>query len=281
MSNIAVRRMTHDDVEFGMRLKTEAGWNQTEADWRRFLDMEPEGCFVALLDGAPAGTVTTISYEKRFGWVGMVLVATDFRRRGAGTALLHAGIDYLDARGVETVKLDATPMGKLLYDRIGFAEECRLDRWQGTCREHSFDGVRPVEDRDADAILALDAEAFGADRSRLIRRLLTDNPGRSDVAWDGEVVGYSVTRPGTNAWHVGPAVAATPEAGANLLRAAVDRLKGRDAFVDVLRPNIDAVAALEKLDFVVQRELVRMARGPNRHRGVTDQLFAITAPEKG
>ena len=35
---IRVRGMTFEDLTLGLRLKQRAGWNQTAADWTRFLD---------------------------------------------------------------------------------------------------------------------------------------------------------------------------------------------------------------------------------------------------
>ena len=43
--------MTVDDIPEAMRLKDLAGWNQTAADWERFLSAGPEGCFVAEREG--------------------------------------------------------------------------------------------------------------------------------------------------------------------------------------------------------------------------------------
>ena len=48
---ITIRRMTIDDLGLGIKLGGQAGWNQTEADWRRFIELEPEGCFVGELNG--------------------------------------------------------------------------------------------------------------------------------------------------------------------------------------------------------------------------------------
>ena len=72
-----LRTMTKADIPAGLRLKEIAGWNQTAADWKRFLEASPEGCFVAEEDGRVCGTATTISFENRFAWVGMVLVDPD------------------------------------------------------------------------------------------------------------------------------------------------------------------------------------------------------------
>src|SRR5947209_18008666 len=53
---IHIRLMAEADLPFGMRLKAANGWNQTEADWRRYLELQPDGCFLAELDGKPVGT---------------------------------------------------------------------------------------------------------------------------------------------------------------------------------------------------------------------------------
>ena len=78
--NVRLRLMTVDDIPEAMRLKDLAGWNQTAADWERFLSADPEGCFVAEREGRVVGTSTTIVYEGRFAWIGMVLVDTAISR---------------------------------------------------------------------------------------------------------------------------------------------------------------------------------------------------------
>ena len=75
---IRVRPLTAADLPLGLRLCGAAGWNQTEADWRRFLDLQPDGCFVAELDGASVGTTTTCVFS-RVAWVAMALVAEAVR----------------------------------------------------------------------------------------------------------------------------------------------------------------------------------------------------------
>src|SRR5437867_4306939 len=66
--DLAIRLMAAPDISAGMRLRELAGWNQTEEDWRRFLEFEPDGCFVALQNGRVCGTAATLAYERRFGW---------------------------------------------------------------------------------------------------------------------------------------------------------------------------------------------------------------------
>ena len=113
-ANLNLRVMTLEDIPEAMRLKDAAGWNQTAVDWERFLVASPEGCFGALSGRRIIGTVTTISYENRFAWIGMLVVDSGYRGRGVGSALLECAIRHLDFKGVPCLKLDATPQGRPL-----------------------------------------------------------------------------------------------------------------------------------------------------------------------
>src|SRR6266851_2805185 len=104
-----IRLMTVTDLPLGLRLSSQAGWNQTEADWRRFLDLQPDGCFVAEWDGTPVGTTTTSIFGS-VAWIAMVLVDESVRGRGIGTALMRHALDFLDRCGIPTIRLDATPL---------------------------------------------------------------------------------------------------------------------------------------------------------------------------
>jgi GNAT superfamily N-acetyltransferase len=123
------RIMTEQDVPAGLRLNTLSGWNQTAADWHRFLSNSPRGCFVMEHDSKVVGTATTLAYQNRVAWIGMVLVDRDYRKQGIGTQLLEKTIQHLDHTGIRTMKLDATPLGKPLYTKLGFVDEYEIERW--------------------------------------------------------------------------------------------------------------------------------------------------------
>ena len=124
-----LRVMTEQDVAGGLHLNTLSGWNQTAADWQRFLKNSPHGCFVMEDDGKIEGTATTINYGNRFAWIGMVLVDPEYRKQGIGTQLLKKTVEYLDEENIRSMKLDATPQGKPIYTKLGFVEEYEIERW--------------------------------------------------------------------------------------------------------------------------------------------------------
>jgi predicted N-acetyltransferase YhbS len=277
---IRVRTMTAADVPLGMRLKQEAGWNQLEADWLRFLALEPEGAFVAELDAAPVGTALTV----RFGgvaWVAMVLVAAGARRQGVGTALMERALAFLDARGVETVRLDATPLGRPVYARLGFVEEYRLTRHEGILPAAPAPlSVRPATRAHLDRMLRLDHSATGTDRARAILRLFEENPETARVVEEGgEVTGYLLTRPGAQARFLGPCVA-RGDAGRWLLTDACHRHAGERVFLDVPELNRPAQEEAAAIGLAPQRSLLRMYRGRKVEEKL-DELWASSGPEKG
>jgi GNAT superfamily N-acetyltransferase len=278
-----IRIMTADDIPAGVRLKEIAGWNQTEADWKRFLDASPRGCFVAEVDGKVCGTVTTIVFENRFAWVGMVLVDPEFRSKGIGTALLERGVQYLDDLKISTIKLDATPQGKPLYEKLGFVSEYEIERWM-LHRNSPRDGRVPDTQANelSSEILEIDREVFGADRSSLLKSLHRDAPRFTILAWaEGFGQGYALGRRGAFADHLGPWMARTSSAGQQLLETFLSRSSRQTLIVDYIKTNQIAAELLERFGFGYARTLTRMHRGVNRFPGQPDILCAILGPEFG
>jgi GNAT superfamily N-acetyltransferase len=276
-----LRIMTTDDIPAGMRLKGLAGWNQTPADWRCFLESSPEGCFAAEVEGKVVGTAATIVYQHRFAWIGMVLVDPEFRGRGIGTRLLEKTIEHLDGIGIRTMKLDATPAGRPIYQKLGFVDEYEIERWLlkwSVPEAEPSTAAQPV----SDGVLQLDREIFGADRGRLLRSLAAENPDFAMMReLNGEIAGYAFGRRGTLADHLGPWMARDEETAAGLLEEFLKRSRRGTVFVDALKDRGFVTGLLQARGFAVSRPLTRMVRGPNSYPGRPELLCAILGPEFG
>jgi len=277
---IRIRTMTHDDIPWAMRLKDQAGWNQTETDWRRFLEMEPDGCFVAEWDGQAVGT-TIACILGSVAWIAMVLVDQEWRGRGIGKALMSHALNFLDARKIPSVRLDATALGKPLYERLGFVVEYELARYEGVPQGGATSrALEIVNEQDWPQLIQLDRETTGADRSKFITRLFLEQPESVRVVRSAKLfVGFAAGRQGTRAWQIGPCLS-IPDAGADLLADAVHRHAGRQVFLDIPVQNQAAVKVAQKLGLTVQRHLVRMYRGKPVHER-TDHIWASSGPELG
>ncbi len=272
--------MTIDDVELGLKLTRQAGWNQTASDWRRFIKLEPEGCFAAELDGRPVGTTTTCVFGCA-AWIAMVLVDVNFRGKGIGTELLKYSLNYLNERKVRTVRLDATSLGQPIYEKLGFVPEYRLARFEGTAPSGSS---RPVVIKATAemfaGIIELDGRMAGTNRGKLLSRLFEEYPEDIRVVLHGEnIEGYIMTRPGGNAMQIGPCIA-TRDAGSALLSDALDRCAVKKVFIDIPIDNTEAVKVAESGGLGIQRYFMRMYRG-ERIKDDIKGLWASSGPEKG
>ena len=281
-TNMHLRLMSRTDIPAGMRLKDIAGWNQTPADWERFLRASPAGCFVAEAEGKVVGTATTIVYEGRFAWIGMVLVDPDYRGRGIGTRLLEKTIEHLDACRVPTMKLDATPQGKTIYEKLGFVTEYEIERWTLKRAPGAATVTAESPAPDLERILSADREVFGADRGDLLRSLDGDAPEFTlTTSMPGYLTGYALGRRGSRADHLGPWMA-RDEASARDLLDRFLRCSGRETiFVDCLKENPCARQLVRSRSFEFSRPLTRMYRGPNTHPGQPELLCAALGPEFG
>lgn len=275
--------MTAADCDLGMRLKSQAGWNQLPADWRRFLVMQPESCFVAEWDGAAVGTTAVCIFDS-VAWIAMVLVDISARGRGIGKALLRHALEFVDRQGVPSVRLDATPLGQSLYEQFEFVPQYALDRYAGqmptNVGHQQEDRIRPATCEDYAQILALDHSVTNTDRSKFLLPLFQEHPAGVQVAErNGHVVGYYTTRAGSAAWQLGPCIA-EPDAGAGLLRHACGRLQGESVLLDVPVQNQQAAHLAQTAGLNVQRSFLRMCRGIEVNDDVA-RLWASSGPELG
>jgi GNAT superfamily N-acetyltransferase len=285
-NSMQLRVMTQHDIPGGVRLNTIVGWNQTALDWERFLVASPDGCFVMEDGGKIVGTAATIPYENRFAWIGMVLVDPDYRNRGIGTSLLQRSIEYLDSAGIPTLKLDATPAGKPLYEKLGFVTEYEIDRWvlkRTVTVTKETSNQAPSTSADAlSHAFDFDRQAFGADRSGLLRSFNDHAPDLTSITLEGgQLTGYAFARRGLFADHMGAWMARDHETAQTTLSEFLQHSARDTVIIDALKSSTIAGELLRKHGFSPARLLTRMYRGPNSHPGKPESLCAILGPEFG
>jgi len=152
-----------------LALSTASHWNQNEADWRLMLGIG-RGWGVSLDDGTLAASTLVLPYG-RYAWVSMVLVLPEQRRQGYATHLLRTALADLGKRGLTPI-LDATPAGHEVYLHEGFRDTWGFRRFHLQETIAAIErpaGVRLLRAADWPQLLALDSQAFGASRERLLR----------------------------------------------------------------------------------------------------------------
>lgn len=276
---IEIRLLFESDIPSAMRLKEAAGWNQTEADWRRLLSLQPDGCFAAVRDGELVGTTTTTIYGA-VAWIGMVLVDPQQRRQGIAAQLMKVALEFLQGK-VENIKLDATALGRPVYEKFGFVVESEVERWTGDLGSSRPETRIVIDQKSIRELLELDRLAFGADRSELIENLIAETCVAPVLlrAADGALSGYALARAGTRKTYVGPMVVSEPQLAEQLLDQMLSQLPGHEVYIDINRECVEDTSLLSDRGFVKERDLIRMGKGPTQK--TSPLVVAIAGPEVG
>ena len=265
-------------------LVTEARWNQNAEDWRTMLALG-QGFGLEAADGTLVATSLALPFPGGgFGWISMVLVTEQWRRRGLASRLMQRAMDFLSARGLSAI-LDATPAGRAVYGLLDFRDTWGIERMQCLQAPHLPPApkitVRALRDADWNEVRALDAAAFAADRSGLLQALRPRLPAAALVAErDERISGFLLGRNGRVANQLGPCVAADQETAIALLDAAL-RTVSAPVFLDVPASHESVGAWLRAAGFTLQRPYTRMILGRDKPYNDVGSMYAIAGPELG
>ena len=270
------------DVE---ALVSEAGWNQTGADWRIFLDL---GHVYAVRnnDARVIASAATLPHDGKFAWISMVLVSAEYRRQGLASRLMRRCIDDLTAAGLTPV-LDATPDGRAVYRALGFKDiwgyhrmALRAPQALPSALDERIE-VHSITDSVWPSLCDYDAAAFGARRDAMLSRLRGRLPqGELYAARGGKITGLLMGRDGRSANQLGPLIADDDETAMALLQRAVSAITA-PIYLDIADDKSRLRGWLETIGFTDIRPLTRMMLGSSRRFDDPERTYAVAGPEFG
>ncbi|MBN1286409.1 MAG: GNAT family N-acetyltransferase [Anaerolineae bacterium] len=261
--NWEIRRLTPDDAPALAAFTQRQGWPHGEPEWRRLIDLGPSSCFCAARAGALVGTVTSVLYGQALAWIGMMLVDIDHRRKGVASALMETCLGHLRAERVQRVMLDASEMGRPLYERLGFRALHRVQRWEGPATEFFGRRFRRIEAADMGAVIGFDEARFGVSRGKVLLRLQAEFPrlGWIDRDAGGRVHGYILARRMGERVSIGPWLHDSPWGATILLNTALGAVRGQVVSLDLPDRNPAATSILADRALRVVRFNTRMIWG--------------------
>jgi GNAT superfamily N-acetyltransferase len=292
LSDPVIRRLEIDGLDAACGLSAGAGWNQTADDWLMLFRLAPSGSFGAEADGRIVGSAVGIDYAS-YGWIAMMLVDPAYRGRGVGGALLEAAMSAI--RAELPIRLDATPLGRPLYQRHGFEDESTLTRYALTARrgprqEHGSPDQSARAQRltagDLKVVIERDMETSGRTRGQLLEWTFDRAPDYCHIIHAPDrIAQYCLGRRGRLFDQIGPVVAEDDEVADALVSAALSAAGGRQVIVDAFDAHHAFAASLRRRGFEQQRPLYRMCRPARQPSGAHATRrhalieFAILGPE--
>ncbi|MFI8349231.1 GNAT family N-acetyltransferase [Streptomyces sp. NPDC085596] len=235
LAALPIRRLTPRDLTACADLSEDRGWSREEHKWGLLLTAgngfgidDPDGGLVA------ACVVTEYGSGQRLelGAIGMVLVAERHSRKGVGRRLMRHVVAAMDGT---PLTLHATPVGRPLYEEIGFKTVGRAEMLMGHFtpdRSEPPVATRAATAEDLPSILRLDAEVFGVDRTSVLVRLPAFADQVRVAEENGRITGYAAAWPNMQTHVVGPLIARDTETAKALIGSLAART-GRPLRTDV------------------------------------------------
>lgn len=267
-----------------MEIKNAEHWNQTEQDWRFLIENYPEYCQVAEIEDQVVGTITSTNFDNQVGWIGMMLVRKPYRGLGISRKLMQTTIDRLSA--CESIKLDATPAGEKVYEKLGFQVEYNVFRITNTLKnrqshDSSTETIYPIDEDVLVSLKSIDLQVFGSNRSALVDYLLQQETGSQwCIKEDEQFKGYLLSRFGTNYTQLGPIIAESEDVAKKLVEHGLNRING-PIVIDIPVDKVGLIKWVESRGFQIQREFIRMYLKSNHYAGQLEKCFGIAGPEYG
>lgn len=260
-----IRRLTLEDLPSCLLLSEDRSWPREEHKWRLLFEIG-EVYGIDDPDGGLAGAVVSTRYGREIAAISMMLVARSHERRGLGGRLMtHA----LEQSGTAGAWLTATDYGRPLYERIGFRTISQCSTYRGEFQPQAADPPRPssrqMAPADLPAVIALDAEVFGASRTALLTRLASFSEQIRVVEGPKGIVGYGCAWRNVDSTVLGPVIAAD----ATTALALLSDLAG-------------AVPGPVRLDLIHRRpELLAWAEAHGLRYGFTTAVMVHGDPPSG
>ncbi|MGW2386518.1 GNAT family N-acetyltransferase [Streptomyces sp. NPDC001658] len=223
---LPIRRLTLRDLTACADLSEDRGWPREEHKWG-FLLTAGKGYGIDAPDGGLAAACVVTEYGPQdrpdLGAIGMVLVAERHSRQGVGRRLMRHVVSMM---GPTPLTLHATPNGRPLYEDLGFKVIGRAEMLRG---RFTPDGTEPevatraATAEDLAALVRLDEEVFGADRTPIITRLPAFADQLRVAERNGRITGYAAAWPNMDTHVVGPLIALDTRTAKALLASLAAR----------------------------------------------------------
>ncbi|KAJ3151727.1 hypothetical protein HDU89_001775 [Geranomyces variabilis] len=306
---LAVRQAADEaDFAFIMALAHQEQWNPGVRDAVLFSRTDPDGFFIATLDGKPVGCISAVSYGPSFGFIGLYIIATHHRGKGFGIALWNRAMSHL--AGHRTIGLDGVVAQEPNYRKSGFVTAYRDLRYMGlrfpappSLPESTT--VVPLNQVHIDDLVAFDAQYFSVPRKRFLVNWAEQAPDMHGVALldnaassgGGRIRAYGVIRQSATGYRVGPLFAQDSDSARVVLLRLIQLARSATAasspssssgtmsedplssslpvFLDAPDTNPAAAELMQGLGMKVVFECARMYHGPAPEVDM-DGVFATT-----
>jgi len=260
------------------------GWNPGPYDAEVFYTTDPEGHYGFFDDGEMIAGGSIVSYDGRFGFMGLFIVKSEYRSSGIGRKLWYQRRDLLLKRLMKSasIGMDGVVAMQPFYSQGGFVSAFKDERHEKTGIKCAIDpNVSPISTNDFETIIDYDSLCFGLPRPQFLVPWL-NIPGNVNFKYtsNGQLKGFVVMRKAGFGYKIGPLFADDAIVAQALYEACLNAAPDESVFLDISSKNSAAVELTKRFKTKFVFECARMYYGQPMTMAL-DKVFGITTFELG
>jgi GNAT superfamily N-acetyltransferase len=262
IKKLDIRKMNLEDVEFAIEMAAAEGWNPGIHDGEIFYETDPDGFFIAEIEGEPVGCASAVAYDNSYGFFGFYVVKPGFRGKGIGTRLTEKCLEYM---GERNTGLDGVVENEKKYQKVmKFRSFYSNLRFEGTAGEditgkEIAEGITKISEAPVENLLEYESQMFPAPRPDFLEKWINQPDSFAFASFEAGVLkGYGVIRKCRAGYKIGPLFADDENTAEKLFRALNASVSGETLYFDVPEPNKKAMELAEKYGMKVMFKTIRM-----------------------
>ena len=257
--NINIRNSSAAEMLLIIQLSSMDGRAAGQNDADVFYRFDPEGFFIAVEDSTLAGSISAVTYDDSFGFIGLHFVMPKFQNTALGEKLLEAALQKL---GERTAGINCLETQEPYYAGHGFKAAHKILTYEGTasCKNCSMENIVSPFMHPFELLIGLNKKYYPYETKGLLAAWL-HQAGSLLLAKqeDSKFSGYGLYIPCSNGYKVSPLVCRDAETAEELLTALVYHMNSGARFsIDLPESNKDAVKLAEKMKLKKVKETIRM-----------------------
>lgn len=238
--NYVINQMDQNDISVAISWAQNEGWNPGINDGENFFQADPNGFFITKSNGMPIATISAVSYEKSFSFIGFYIVKPDYRKKGHGIKIWNRALEHLQGKNIG---LDGVLEQQKNYEKSGFKLAYKNARFEldGSNLQKNDLYINNVQKYNAalksnspnlihlnsnllvrDKLLSYDKKFFLYDRHNFLKAWI-DSPTHHALGFisNGSLQGYGVIRKCFKGYKIGPLFADDTEIAETLFHALI------------------------------------------------------------
>jgi len=258
MPPVKFRTMHASELPIVLDWAATEGWKPGLEDAAAFWESDPDGFFLAEVEGRAAAAISVVVHSADFAFLGLYLCLPECRGKGIGYGLWQHALAHAGAR---VIGLDGVPDQQANYRKSGFDLAGQTYRFLGRLDGGMSSDLRGVTAADLTVLTEMEGHANGYVKPAFLKTWLVDTSTRKTLVLGDNPRGFATIRACRSGHKIGPVIAETVEDAEVLIRGVIAAVDASEVMIDVpddCAPLMDFCKAHE---MAVTFNTARMYRG--------------------